>query len=187
MLLKQYSEGATKPAENSRVQLSLLRSTTRQWTRRQEMETLFHSAAPPIMWHFTLVTDGHKVAAGVWNICRVQLASVYTACGSAKRMCCVVIFFFLINVPFCLCETVRIRLVFHSKHGLYTYTNTLEDTHRQLGAHSHTPRRQRRTHTHTDTHGHSGIDSVCEANSFCHKWSQIGSGQSPITPHLVWP
>lgn len=42
-------------------------------------------------------------------------------------------------------------------------------------------------HTHTDTHGHSGIDSVCEANSFCHKWSQIGSGQSPITPHLVWP
>lgn len=151
MLVKQYSEGATKPAENSRVQLSLLRSTTRQWTRRQEMETLFHSAAPPIMWHFTLVTDGHKVAAGVWNIRRVQLASVYTACGSAKPMCCVVIFyFFLINVPFCLCETVRIRLVFHSKHGLYTYTNTLEDTQRQLLIRTH--QEDKEGHTHTETH-----------------------------------
>lgn len=26
---------------------------------------LFHDATQPIMWHFTLITDGHKVAAGV--------------------------------------------------------------------------------------------------------------------------
>ncbi len=31
---------------------------------------------------------------------------------------------FLINVAFCLCEPVKIRLVFHSKYGLYKYTNT---------------------------------------------------------------
>lgn len=170
-----------------------------QSTRGQDMETLCHNATRPIMWHFTLITDGHKVAAGVWNIRQVQpKRSAYTL-GCPKPMYCVVIFFFiiffLINVPFCLCEPVKIRLVFHSKHGLYTYTNTLQETHRQLGAHSHRRTRtedkegQTDVHPHTRAHTHSGIDSAsaCEANSFCHKWSQIGSGQSPITSHLGWP
>lgn len=51
-------------------------------------------------------------------------------------------------MAFCLCEPVKIRLVFHSKHGLYTYTNTLQETHGQLGAHSH-------THTHNGTDGYT--------------------------------
>lgn len=137
--------------------------------------------------HVAFYTCHRRSQSGGW--CVKHLPSSACECVHSVWKCKANVlrrdFFFLINVPFCLCETVRIRLVFHSKHGLYTYTNTLEDTHRQLGAHSRTPRRQRRTHTDTDTHGHSGIDSVCEANSFCHKWSQIGSGQSPITPHLV--
>lgn len=47
-------------------------------------------------------------------------------------------------------------------------------------------RTQRDSDTHTHTHGWTRAP-LCEANSFCHKWSQIGSGQSPITAHLGWP
>ena len=55
--------------------------------------------------------------------------------------------------PFVCAKPVKIRLVFHSKHGLYTYTDTLRDTHRQLGTHSH-------SHTHTHTHTHTLRDRL---------------------------
>lgn len=92
-------------------------------------------------------------------------------------------YYFLINVAFCLCEPVKIRLVFHSKHGLYTYTNTLQETHRQLGTHSHTQTHtHRRTdgyaHTHTETRTHSGIDSAP------YVWGQFILPQ--VVPDWIW-
>lgn len=127
---------------------------------------LFQDVTQAIMWHFTLVmkwllvceTSTHlEVQNPMWRFMSLFFFLL-------------LLLLFLINVAFCLCEPVKIRLVFHSKFGLYTYTKTLQVTHRQLGVRTHTLRWT--------------LPPICEANSFCHKWSQIGSAQSPITPHL---
>lgn len=61
----------------------------------------------------------------------------------------------------------------------FTQTHSKKHLHSQADLHTH-----QHTHIFRDK---SWLCYVCEANSFCHKWSQIGSGQSPITSHLGWP
>lgn len=126
-------------------------------------------------WHKQSCGISHLSWSGCWCVKPAHIWKYKTQCGASWVFLFfpVVVVAFLINVAFCLCEPVKIRLVFHSKFGLYTYTKTLHVTHRQLGVRTHTLRWT--------------LPPICEANSFCHKWSQIGSAQSPITPHLGWP
>lgn len=110
----------------------------------------------------------HLSRSGCWCVKH----STSTACEpvhtSTNPVWCFVIylFIFLINLAFCLCEAVKIRLVFHSKYGLYKYTDTLRETHWQLGAHSH------------KRSAHSGIDSAA------YVWGQFILPQ--VVPDWIW-
>lgn len=130
--------------------------------RGRDMEMLLHNATQPIMWHLTLIRHSQS-AASVWNIEWVQLGEGVQAWKYTAHVLHWD-FSLLINVAFCLCEPVRIRLVFHSTDGLYTHTLTPSLTRARA-------------------QGYTSA-AVCGTNSFCHKWPEIGSVQSPITSHL---